>query len=116
MNDKQELTKELLQFLKSEGYFNIRIIPAHGICGLFSYGASIGICCGMTHDHISYRYCYENEAFLDAKLAIILWNGEGHPPGPWIKRKGLGEDLINIEYVHEQAIMENDRRLIMSIE
>lgn len=31
------------------------------------------------------RYCYEHS--IDAILALVEWDGEGDPPGPWIKQK-----------------------------
>jgi hypothetical protein len=38
------------------------------------------------------RYCYEDK--FEALKALIFWNGQGDPPGPWIKMKGLeGEKL-----------------------
>ena len=37
------------------------------------------------------RYCYEN--LTDAHAALVIWDGTGHPTGPWLKIKGrwLGE-------------------------
>lgn len=37
------------------------------------------------------RWCYEYMA--DAADALATWNGEGDPPGPWIKQKP--EDRLN---------------------
>lgn len=34
------------------------------------------------------RYCYEN--YRDAQNALMAWDGEGDPPGPWIKEKPSG--------------------------
>lgn len=31
------------------------------------------------------RFCYEHS--IDAAMALLEWNGEGDPPGPWIKEK-----------------------------
>ena len=28
-------------------------------------------------------------------VALALWDGQGHPSGPWIKCKGAGVDLLN---------------------
>jgi len=39
------------------------------------------------------RYCYEHAA--DARAALMAWDGNGHPSGPWIKCKGAGIDLLN---------------------
>jgi hypothetical protein len=32
------------------------------------------------------RYCYPS--FAEAKSALLIWDGVGHPPGEWIKYKG----------------------------
>jgi len=46
-------------------------------------------------DDVGYqrRYCYEHQ--LAARAALLAWDGRGHPPGPWIKCKGAGIDLLN---------------------
>lgn len=41
------------------------------------------------------RYCYEHAH--EARAALVAWDGVGHPPGPWIKCKGYGIDLLNPE-------------------
>ena len=43
-----------------------------------------------------YRYAYETEG--EAVEALVHWDGEGHPPGNWIKRKGGGPDFDNPNY------------------
>lgn len=59
-----------------------------------------GLFVGLDPVGYAYRYCYESfgEAVLDAALR---WNGDGDPPGPWIKRKGLGGDLLNPRWLAE---------------
>lgn len=47
----------------------------------------------------SYRYCFEHAH--DAVESLRTWNGEGDAPGPWIKRKGLGRDLLNPNWLAE---------------
>lgn len=39
---------------------------------------------GLIYDY-SARYCYEREA--DALKALVTWDGQGDPPGPWVKEK-----------------------------
>ena len=43
-----------------------------------------------------YRYMYATEG--EAVEACVKWDGEGHPLGNWIKRKGGGPDLDNPDY------------------
>jgi hypothetical protein len=58
---------------------------------MFTYGLTIGI------DEFGYfcRYCYESPG--EAILALLTWDGEGDPPGNWIKKKGHGE-YLNPDY------------------
>ena len=42
------------------------------------------------------RYMYETAG--EAFEACSAWDGSGHPPGKWIKRKGGGPDLDNPNY------------------
>ena len=48
-----------------------------------------------------YRYMYATE--MEAVEALVHWDGNGHPPGNWIKRKGNGPDLDNPNYKPEDA-------------
>lgn len=91
---KQELTKELEQFLvEKNGYFNLREIPGRGVCGLGRMLFTTGLFYGLDFIGRKGRYCYKNLA--DAKEAIEIWDGTGHPPGEWIKHKGDGIDEGN---------------------
>jgi|SRR5688572_8018361 len=39
------------------------------------------------------RWCYQDHTA--ASLAALIWEGEGDPPGPWIKYKGTGPERHN---------------------
>ena len=43
-----------------------------------------------------YRYMYAKE--MEAVEALVHWDGNGHPPGNWIKRKGNGPEISNPKY------------------
>ena len=75
------------------GYWALREIPGHGLCCLARFIYTIGLQCQNDARGYAYRYCYES--LVEAEYAIENWDGEGHPPGMWIKRKGLGGDLPN---------------------
>lgn len=45
------------------------------------------------------RFCYED--FSDAVDACLEWDGEGDPPGNWIKQKP--EDRLNPKWTKEQS-------------
>lgn len=50
-------------------------------CQLFTWSLMVGV----TEISPGRRYCYEREH--DARHALSSWDGEGDPPGPWIKEK-----------------------------
>ena len=57
---------------------------------------TIGLLVDVTADSYGDRYCYDN--FFDAAIAALEWNGEGDPPGPWLKHKGRGIDRPNPKF------------------
>jgi hypothetical protein len=84
---------DLIEYLKSEGYYEIREIPGIGICGLRKFIFTTGLVIGMDENLYYGRYCYSNES--DALKALREWDGKGDPSGPWIKYKGLPEERSN---------------------
>lgn len=87
MNTKKNYN---LHELESQGYFNIRNIPGRGICGLFRFIFTVGLCYGINEHGYIRRYCYSN--LVDAISALEKWDGDNDPGGNWIKHKG------NFEY------------------
>lgn len=83
----------LKEYLKTEGYYEIREIPGKGLCGLNRFIFTTGLMVSL--DEIGYygRYCYANES--DALKALNEWDGNGDPGGPWIKYKGRPEERSN---------------------
>jgi hypothetical protein len=82
-----------IDYLKTEGYQNIKEIPGKGICGLRDFIFTTGLIIGM--DEVGYfgRYCYGSKE--EALAAINSWDGQGDPPGDWIKYKGNGGERSN---------------------
>jgi hypothetical protein len=74
------------------GYLTPREIGGLGWCAgypfLFTYALVVGL------DEFGYRYRYCYEAVGPVMTALAEWDGVGDPPGPWIKRKGRGEDRL----------------------
>lgn len=72
---------------KSE-YLGIREVPGLGLCAVrhIIYAASLFV--GLDETGYRYRYCYPS--LFDALDALRVWDGQGDPPGPWIKVKGAG--------------------------
>jgi len=83
--------EELIEFLKGEGYYDIREIPGRGLCGLMRFIFTIGLVEGLTEHSYEGRWCYPYDLAAEAILAFSTWDGEGDPPGDWIKYKGRTE-------------------------
>jgi hypothetical protein len=81
-------------FLWQDTILETRHVPEQGLCGTQRFIVTCGLLTGLTFDGLTYdytaRYCYERAT--DARDALRTWNGEGDPPGPWIKEK-LSERL-----------------------
>ena len=87
--------EELIEFLKKEGYYNLREIPNRGLCGLRQFIFTVGLVEGLGEHSYNGRYCYPNELIKDSVIAIELWDGEGDPIGGWIKHKGFRGEYNN---------------------
>lgn len=85
--------EKLIQFLKSEGYYEIRNIDGQGLCGLRKFAFTTGLIIGIEQLTYLGRYCFPSER--DALNALNDWNGMGDPSGNWIKYKGFGGDREN---------------------
>jgi hypothetical protein len=85
---------EFMAALPANGFTDARFMNGrlHAV-KRFTYTTAIVV--GV--DAIGYerRYCFEQ--LEDAQAALRAWDGHGHPPGPWIKCKGTGIDLLNPE-------------------
>lgn len=69
------------------GYLRTRAIGGT-LCGVQRFAFTWGLAVGLDAEGYSHRYCYAD--LRDALEALDTWDGQGHPPGPWIKLKGLG--------------------------
>jgi hypothetical protein len=87
------LTPELKKTLEEEHYLDVREIPGRGICGIHQYIYTFGLLYGLSESGYKGRYCYPS--YMEARLAIEIWTGEGHPPLGWIKHKAQGIDELN---------------------
>lgn len=78
------MTAAILNFLESQGYQHIRQLPSGEWLWVECRMFTTGICLGNEHSRRT-RFCYGdyNEAVAVAKE----WDGEGWPPGYWIKQK-----------------------------
>lgn len=65
------------------------------VCSVQRFLFTWGLMVGVTSLGHALRYCYEHEE--DARAALATWDGREHPPGPWIKCKGTGVEMLNPE-------------------
>ena len=71
---------------------------------LFTWDLCYNINPNSMYQFYDYRYMYATE--MEAVEALVHWDGNGHPPGNWIKRKGNGPDLDNPNYKPEDAAID----------
>ncbi len=83
----------MIEYLKSEGYRELREIEGKGICGLMKFVFTTGLVIGMNEIGYYGRYCYATEQ--EAMDALNSWDGKGDPSGNWIKYKGTGGEREN---------------------
>lgn len=82
------------EHLEEEGYFNLREIPGKGVCGLYRFMFTVGLCVGIDETGYHGRYCFKD--LMDARVALKDWDGIGDPIPLWIKYKGLDGERSNI--------------------
>jgi hypothetical protein len=84
--DPASMNRILLEtWLCTQGYKEMRWID-ETLCGLHEYAYTCGIVVGLSVDTYERRYCYQDRA--EAAKELLRWDGNGHPPGNWIKVKG----------------------------
>lgn len=86
------MNAELTRILRENGYVAWRELNDGRVIGVSPMLYTFGLMVGCDEHGYQYRYCYERAA--DVRAAFDAWDGTGDPPGPWIKRKGLGEDVL----------------------
>lgn len=67
-----------------------RAIKGRGLCGVQGFIYTNALLTNLSFDGLdlygySARYCYPDR--LAAIAAILSWDGQGDPPGPWVKEK-----------------------------
>lgn len=87
------ISEELHKFLSEEGYARLKEIPGQGVCGIFKFIFTYGLVIGIDSTGYRGRYCYNS--FVEASMALELWDGQGDPPLNWIKYKGKGGERSN---------------------
>lgn len=87
--------EEIRDYLTENGYYNLRIVPGRGICGLMEFVYTIGLCEGLDEMGYQGRWCYDKKDILQSVIAITIWDGLNDPVGDWIKYKGYRGEYGN---------------------
>lgn len=75
-------------------YEGRREVPAVGACALYRYMFSVGLLIGVQGDTFKGRYFYQTEQ--EARDALEKWDGNGDPPGNWIKYSDCNGDRLGL--------------------
>lgn len=75
----------LIEFLHDNGYTHIKVMQDDTLCAIQRQLYTVAIVVGIDREGYRRRYCYERE--YDAREALVQWDGNGDPSGPWIKEK-----------------------------
>lgn len=66
------------------GYTSCRTLPTGEIAGLMVNMFTTGLVI-LDEDGLNGRWCFEG--YQEAFRALAAWDGQGDPPGNWIKQK-----------------------------
>lgn len=76
------MNKEQVEAL---GYFNAHQLPTGEWAALLKMIYTVALFVGIDETGWRTRFCYPTA--FDAGIALLSWDGQGDPPGPWIKEK-----------------------------
>jgi hypothetical protein len=80
------------------GYDDARTLPNGETLAVHRMIYTVGLFIGLHLHGFRTRFCYPDMG--SALKALRTWDGEGDPPGPWIKEKGAVERL-NPNFIKE---------------
>jgi hypothetical protein len=84
---------EMIKLLYREGYQGVKRLETGQYAGIMRMFYTAGLFVGLDESGYKTRYCYETMS--EATAALLIWDGQGDPPGGWIKAKGEGRDQLN---------------------
>lgn len=94
MDTKQRDEEDrMIGILYLNGYQGVKRLPNGDYAGIMRMFYTAGLFTGLDESGYKTRYCYETMS--EAMAALLIWDGEGDPPGGWIKAKGEGRDQLN---------------------
>lgn len=80
------------QFLREQGYTHVRLMNNGEWIGCIKLLYTVALYVGLGEWGYRTRYCYENIG--EIMQALLEYEGEGDPPGNWIKEKGEGGERL----------------------
>lgn len=80
-------SEEFELFLITQGYMMPRQLPDGTWIALHQLMYTVGLCYGLDEYGWKKRWCYEDR--VQALHALLVWDGKGDPPGPWVARRGV---------------------------
>ena len=87
------ITEDVLRTIRENGYEMPKEVPGNGVCVIAQFAYTWAVMTDLSAMDYGRRYCFEHKD--DAVASLLSWEGTGHTPGPWIKCKGDGIDLLN---------------------
>lgn len=84
---------DIYQQLTAEGYQCVRVTTSGKYVGVMGFIYTAGLCIGLDKYGYERRYCYATKR--EAIAACTIWDGNGDPPGNWIKMKSAKGEKIN---------------------
>lgn len=79
-------------WLTRAGFIRLTEKPVRGVVGIKRMMFTYALCYGVEDNEwqmFDGRYCYKS--LVECVKDMLLWTGEGDPPGQWIKHKGATE-------------------------
>lgn len=80
------LNQELIEFLREQGYENLRELPDETVVGTLELMYTRAICIGLNRWSWEKRFCFENKELALEELAKLT-TGDDEPTG-YIARRG----------------------------
>jgi hypothetical protein len=85
----------LAEMLGGSGYTDF-CMRLEQVCAVKQFNFTTAVVVGLDEVGYQRRYCFEH--LVDAQSALAAWGDGEHPPGPWIKCKGAGIDMLNPDF------------------
>ena len=84
---------------------HLRQLPSGKWIALHPFLFTVGLLVGVERVTYERRFCYPYERVAEAVYAVKNWDGNGDPPGRWIKEKGLGIDRSNPRFLGDIPVV-----------